>query len=81
MGGHRVARIGEDPWAMNITVNGTTTRVDDAAPMSALVQQLGLVGRRIAVEVNEELIPRSRFNEHRLNEGDRVEIIHAVGGG
>ena len=66
---------------MNITVNGTTTRVDDAAPMSALVQQLGLVGRRIAVEVNEELIPRSGFNEHCLNEGDRVEIIHAVGGG
>jgi len=66
---------------MNITVNGTTTRVDDAAPMSALVQQLGLAGRRIAVEVNEELIPRSRFSEHRLNEGDRVEIIHAVGGG
>ena len=66
---------------MNITVNGTTTRVDDAAPMSALVQQLGLAGRRIAVEVNEELIPRSRFNEHCLNEGDRVEIIHAVGGG
>ena len=66
---------------MNITVNGTPTRVDDAAPMSALVQQLGLAGRRIAVEVNEELIPRSRFDEHRLNEGDRVEIIHAVGGG
>jgi sulfur carrier protein len=66
---------------MNITVNGTATRVDDAAPMSALVEQLGLTGRRIAVEVNEELIPRSRFDEHRLNEGDRVEIIHAVGGG
>ncbi len=66
---------------MNITVNGTPAQVRDAAPMSALIEQLGLAGQRVAVEVNEELVPRSRFTEHRLNEGDRVEIIHAVGGG
>jgi sulfur carrier protein len=66
---------------MNIAVNGAATQLDDTATMSALVEQLGLVGRRIAVEVNEELVPRSRFAEHRLAPGDRVEIIHAVGGG
>lgn len=66
---------------MNITVNGAPTQVPAGVPMSALVEQLGLAGQRIAVEVNEELIPRSRFAGHRLAEGDRVEIIHAVGGG
>ncbi len=66
---------------MNISVNGAPTQVPAGVPMTALVEHLGLTGQRIAVEVNEELIPRSRFAEHRLTEGDRVEIIHAVGGG
>jgi sulfur carrier protein len=55
--------------------------VEDSIGMSALVLHLGLAGRRIAVEVNEELIPRSRFESHVIQPGDRVEIIHAVGGG
>ena len=66
---------------MNIYVNGTSTEVEDSIGMSALVRHLDLAGRRIAVEVNEELIPRSRFDTHILQPGDRVEIIHAVGGG
>ncbi len=66
---------------MNIVINGAPTEVEEAIGMSALVQHLGLAGRRIAVEVNEELIPRSRFDTHVLRPGDRVEIIHAVGGG
>jgi sulfur carrier protein len=66
---------------MNIVINGAPTEVDEEIGMSALVQHLGLAGRRIAVEVNEELIPRSRFDTHVLQPGDRVEIIHAVGGG
>lgn len=66
---------------MNIYVNGSASQVEDSIPMSALVEQLGLVGKRIAVEVNEELIPRSRFDLHLLVAEDRVEIIHAVGGG
>jgi sulfur carrier protein len=49
--------------------------------MSLLIERLGLTGQRIAVEVNAELVPRSRFEAHALREGDRVEIIHAVGGG
>ena len=66
---------------MQIYVNGTATEVDDAIPMSTLVEHLGLHGRRIAVEVNAELVPRSRFDRHLLAAEDRVEIIHAVGGG
>jgi sulfur carrier protein len=66
---------------MQIRVNGKPTEVAEGISMAALIDQLALAGRRLAVEVNEELVPRSRFAEHRLAEGDRVEIIHAVGGG
>ena len=66
---------------MQIFVNGAQTHVPDNATMANLVEQLELTGQRIAVEVNEELVPRSSFGEHRLSASDRVEIIHAVGGG
>jgi len=66
---------------MHIVVNGTPTELQEDIPMSALIEHLGLVGQRIAVEVNAELVPRSRFTAQVLREGDRVEIIHAVGGG
>jgi len=66
---------------MQILVNGEPTNVSDAMRMSELIKQLGLGERRLAVEVNQELVPRSRFAEHELRAGDRVEIIHAVGGG
>jgi sulfur carrier protein len=67
--------------AMQIIVNGNPTELAEGSSMAALIQGLGLAGQRLAVEVNEELVPRSRFAEHRLAPGDRVEIIHAVGGG
>ena len=66
---------------MQITVNGTPTDLPEGATLAALIEQLGLAGQRIAVEVNEELVPRGCFAEHRLAAGDRVEVIHAVGGG
>jgi sulfur carrier protein len=66
---------------MQITVNGTLTEVPDTLTMAELIERLALAGRRIAVEVNAELVPRSRFAEHRLRADDRVEIIQAVGGG
>lgn len=66
---------------MQILVNGNPRELEADAPVSALIEGLGLVGQRIAVEVNAELVPRSRFEGHALREGDRVEIIHAVGGG
>ncbi|WP_290907033.1 sulfur carrier protein ThiS [Halomonas sp.] len=46
-----------------------------------MVESLGLAGRRIAVEVNEEIVPRSEHAVTRLVEGDRVEVVHAIGGG
>ncbi len=66
---------------MQIYINGDARDVPDATTMSALVELLELGGQRIAVEVNQELVPRSRFAEHRLVSNDKVEVIHAVGGG
>ncbi|NBC49843.1 MAG: sulfur carrier protein ThiS [Gammaproteobacteria bacterium] len=66
---------------MQIIVNGTPTDVPERLSMSGLIEQLGLSDRRLAVEVNRELVPRSQFPEHELRTGDSVEIIHAVGGG
>ncbi|MEA1048454.1 sulfur carrier protein ThiS [Lamprobacter modestohalophilus] len=66
---------------MQIELNGTPTTVPDAIHMSGLIEHLGLTDRRLAIEVNHELVPRSRFAEHELKTGDAVEIIHAVGGG
>jgi sulfur carrier protein len=66
---------------MQIQINGTPTTVPDAIRMAGLIDHLGLTDRRLAVEVNRELVPRSRFADHELRAGDSVEIIHAVGGG
>jgi len=66
---------------MQVILNGNPTEVPDGIAMGDLIERLELTGRRLAVEVNEELVPRSRFREHHLIPSDRVEIIHAVGGG
>lgn len=67
--------------SMEIQVNGETRQVPEGTSISVLLDDLSLTGRRIAVEVNQDIVPRSRHDEHRLNNGDRVEIIHAIGGG
>jgi len=66
---------------MQIILNGNPTEVPDGIAMGDLIERLELTSQRLAVEVNEKLVPRSRFGEHRLTPGDRVEIIQAVGGG
>ena len=66
---------------MQITVNGETRQLDPVITLADLVESLELAGQRIAVEVNEELVPRTTFAEHRLKDGDRIEIVHAIGGG
>ncbi|TVQ86332.1 MAG: sulfur carrier protein ThiS [Chromatiaceae bacterium] len=66
---------------MHITINGAPTEIPEDLPMTDLIARLNLTGRRLAVEVNQELVPRGQFDGHRLRPGDRVEIIHAVGGG
>ncbi|KGU54290.1 thiamine biosynthesis protein ThiS [Xanthomonas phaseoli pv. phaseoli] len=66
---------------MNIQLNGTPRSLPDNLLLSALLEQEGLVQRRVAVEVNGEIVPRGRHADHALREGDVVEIVHALGGG
>ena len=66
---------------MDITLNGEPRTLDPATTVIALLQAEGLAGRRVAVEVNGEIVPRSRHDARLLADGDRVEIVHALGGG
>ena len=66
---------------MDITLNGEPRTLDPDTTVIALLQAEGLAGRRVAVEVNGEIVPRSRHDARLLADGDRVEIVHALGGG
>jgi sulfur carrier protein len=66
---------------MNIYLNGEARQVPDHCSAAQLVEQLGLTGRRIAMELNREIVPRSRYAETPLRPDDKVEIVHAIGGG
>ncbi len=66
---------------MQITVNGETRELDEGLTLTQLLTQLELTGKRIAVELNESIIPRARHDETVLRDGDKIEIIHAIGGG
>ena len=66
---------------MQITVNGQSRQVADGSTIAALLDELRLAGKPLAVEVNRELVPRQRHTQHRLAEGDRLEIVTLVGGG
>ncbi len=65
---------------MNIIVNGELRQVPDGHTAAQLVEAMGL-GGRIAMEVNLEIVPRSAYADYTFQDGDRVEIVHAVGGG
>lgn len=66
---------------MKIEVNGHTREFASGVSLAAVLEAEGLVGRRVAIEVNRMLVPRSQHASHLLAEGDRVEIVHAMGGG
>ena len=66
---------------MQITLNGQPRELTAGQSLAALVAALDLDGKRFAVEVNAEVVPRSTFGEYHLRDGDRVEIVHAIGGG
>jgi len=64
-----------------ITINGEPREFDAVMSVSQLLEQLELTGKKIALERNGEIVPRSQFGEQRLADGDRIEIVVAVGGG
>ena len=66
---------------MQIHLNGESHTVEAALTLAALLEQAGLAGRRVAVEVNSTIVPRGRHAGHVLHDGDRIEIVHALGGG
>ncbi|MBL0165345.1 MAG: sulfur carrier protein ThiS [Xanthomonadales bacterium] len=66
---------------MKITLNGDCHDVADTLTLEMLLQANGFGGKRVAVEVNRQIIPRSMYSEHAIRTGDRIEIVHAIGGG
>jgi len=66
---------------MQITVNGAPRRFDNPLCVAELIEQLGMTGRKIAVERNGEIVPKSAHARTSLSDGDRLEIVVAVGGG
>jgi len=66
---------------MNIILNGDAREYPDKLSASELLYSLGLADKRLALEINQEIVPRSTFDKHLINPGDRVEIVHAIGGG
>ena len=66
---------------MNIILNGEAREYPDQLSANELLHSLGLADKRLALEVNREIVPRSAFNSHIIHPGDRVEIVHAIGGG
>ncbi|NMG50395.1 sulfur carrier protein ThiS [Azoarcus communis] len=66
---------------IRITLNGQVETLEDGLTVLALLAQRGLVGKRLAVERNGEIVPRARHGEVELTDGDQLEIVVAVGGG
>ena len=66
---------------MDIVLNGEPRGVRAELSLAGLLDELGLAGKRLAVEVNRDIVPRGEHTTRVLRDGDRVEIIHAIGGG
>jgi len=66
---------------VEVMVNGETRQVPEGMTVAQLLEDMVLTGKRLAVEINLEIVPRSAHDAHRLQAGDRVEIVHAIGGG
>lgn len=66
---------------ISILLNGEHTQIDKSTTIIQLLHGLNLAEKRLAVEINQEIIPRSEFETYRLNAEDKVEIVQAIGGG
>ncbi|MFZ0734906.1 MAG: sulfur carrier protein ThiS [Candidatus Sulfotelmatobacter sp.] len=68
---------------MKLHINGDERAFDLPSPatLAALIDSLGMKSDRVAVELNRDIVPRDRWPETTLNEGDRLEVVHFVGGG
>ena len=66
---------------MNITINGEQRILEDELNLQELISMLELENKRLAIEVNQEIIPRSEHVSYILKQDDKVEIVQAIGGG
>lgn len=66
---------------ITVSINGTARQLPDSTSVAALIEQMGLAGKRVALERNGEIVPRSSFAVQRLADGDKLEVVVAVGGG
>ena len=66
---------------MRIQLNGESFDLPDGETVAALIARMDLTGRRVAVELNLDIVPRSQHADTVLNDGDHVEVVHAIGGG
>jgi len=66
---------------MQLIINGEPREFSDSLTLSGLMDQLGMRGDRLAVELNRDIVPRQRWAETLLRDRDRLEIVHFVGGG
>ena len=66
---------------MTVQLNGDVRECQEGITIAGLVEELGLANKRIAVEVNRDIIPRDEYTNCRLKQSDEVEIVHFVGGG
>ncbi len=66
---------------MTLTINGENRVLASAETVAALVEQLGMKSDRVAIELNREIVPREQWAQTPLKDGDRLEIVHFVGGG
>ena len=65
---------------MQVTVNGNPVVLPEGVTITRLIGQLNVKGR-FAIEVNEAIVPRSQYGSYALQSGDRIEVVHAIGGG
>jgi sulfur carrier protein len=66
---------------MKVQLNGESQNIPDHSTAQTLVDLLELGGKRLAMELNHEIVPRSLYLDTLLHEGDQIEIVHAIGGG
>ncbi|MCQ4348645.1 sulfur carrier protein ThiS [Pseudomonas stutzeri] len=66
---------------MRIQLNGEAVELPEGQSVADLLARLELAGRRVAVELNLDIVPRSQHASTLLRDGDRVEVVHAIGGG
>ena len=66
---------------ISVSINGAARQFDNPVSVAALLEQMQLGGKRIALERNGEIVPRGQFNQQMLADGDKLEIVVAVGGG